>query len=467
LEAGLQLIGEQQTARSALAKRELVRERRTPSAAGLRRWLAAARADPLTRTSGLLIGDQIALAAIGAICTVLSTRFWVPSAVGAVAAVTGPLTILVLASTLGMPSTVVRFLASETRQAALIAQALLVTGTLALIGAMLVAFVPGHLGVPVDQVGLHGLVIPLLVAVYMLASLVVAVVDPAYIARQEVSFMVAKDMAASAVRVIVLLILSASGAGGLFLVAVLYVACSAGMDLVILSGRLSRARAVSGERRLGRLRQHSSFALGSHISIVVSNVPIYILPALAAGLIGTAASAYVAIPLQLMSLLTVVPSMTGQSLLAELSRRPEDVLTPTIKALRGAYAATLPCAAFVLVAAPEVMLVFGSRYAAHGAAFLRWAAAGSVFFVFNYVSDVTLLARHKVRDYFVVNVAGTIAIMALVGVALSAGLHWLGPAWFVGQACYAALSAVVLFRRAGRARVREGARMLLPALRRS
>jgi len=366
-----------------------------------------------------------------------------------------------------MPNTVVRFLGAEPHQMRLMKQAWSLTGAFALGGALIVGLTPGHLGLPVADLGLHGWLLPAMVAAYVLGSLIVTVGDPAYIARQEISFMIYKDAAASAFRLVLLVLLAGSSATGLFAVWVSYVAVAGLIDLWLLRTRLRRGPPVTGGRQFGILREHFGFALGTHVAIVVSNIPLMLLPALTAAVVDTRASAYVAVALQIGALLTVIPSMTGQSLLAELSRDSHDVLATAIRALRGAYTVTLPCAALLMAAAPFLLDVFGSRYSARGTSFLRWSAAGSLFFVFNYLSDTVLLARHKVRDYFIVNVFGTIVFMALVSVALTNGLPSLGPAWFAGQALYATLSAFFIVHHAGRARVRAGAEMLMSAFRRS
>ncbi len=412
----------------------------------LRVWLCAAKDDPLVRTAGLLVADNAALSAVGGLCTVLATRLWSPGDVGAVAAVTGALGILVVACGLGMPTTIVRFLGAEERQAAFVRQSAFVTGAVAAPAALVLALVPGHLGVPVADLGLRGWVGPFLLVLYTLMSLAVVVGDPCYIARQEVSFMIAKDIVALAVRIALLLLLSGSGARGLFLVALIYVCVAGAVDVFILAVRLRRGDRPDRRRPLGELRKHFAFAIPTHVAIVASSLPIYTLPALCAAILNTGASAYVAIVLQVTGILTLVPSMTGQSLLAELARQPAPLYRSMLRALRGAYVTTLPLAFGLVIFAPYVLLIFGTRYSTGGASFLRWAAAGSVFFVFNYICDIVLLARQKVAGYVFVNVAGTIIFMALIVLALRHGLLWLGPSWFLAQGLYALISVLVVLR---------------------
>ena len=61
---------------------------------------------------------------------------------------------------------------------------------------------------PLSDLGLNRGLLVTLVAWYVVSSVVTAVGDPAYVARQEVSFMFAKDMTASVARVVLLLMLA-------------------------------------------------------------------------------------------------------------------------------------------------------------------------------------------------------------------------------------------------------------------
>jgi O-antigen/teichoic acid export membrane protein len=144
-----------------------------------------------------------------------------------------------------------------------------------------------------------------------------------------------------------------------------------------------------------------------------------------------------------------VPSMTAQSLFAEMSAHPEEMVEPVRKALRAAYVVTLPLALITIVIAPFLLNLFGHAYSVEGHVFLRWGAASSVFFCFNYISDIVLLARKFVRAYVVANVVGTAFVMLSLFLGVHHGLGALGVAWFVGQGCYCTVSCVVLARNVG------------------
>ena len=94
---------------------------------------------------------------------------------------------------------------------------------------------------------------------------------------------------------------------------------------MILSTRLKDRKPPTGSPQgvLQPLRSRFSFAVGIYVALIVASTPIYLLPVITAALSGTANAAYIAIALQVSAVLTLVPTQTGQSLLSDLSQRPE------------------------------------------------------------------------------------------------------------------------------------------------
>jgi O-antigen/teichoic acid export membrane protein len=193
-----------------------------------------------------------------------------------------------------------------------------------------------------------------------------------------------------------------------------------------------------------------SFAAGNQVAVLVAMLPNSLLPIIVLARLGAPSAAYVAIPMQLLAVLTVVPSMTAQSLFAELAAHPEELVEPVRKALRGVYIVTLPLAVITIVFAPSLLSLFGHEYSIHGRDLLRWGAASSVFFCLNYVIDIVLLASKKVAAYVTANVIGSGFVLLNFFVAVHHGLNALGLGWFIGQGCYCAVSCTVLTRCVGR-----------------
>jgi O-antigen/teichoic acid export membrane protein len=427
----------------------VVGQRLRDSPALVKRLAVTLRQDPLYRTSVLLVTDYLILGALGGLFVLISTHVWNPRSIGVVSAVSGATGLIVIAAGLGLPDTIVAFLAKERDQALMVRGALFIAVPVGLAGLTVVWLLPGHLGVPLTELGISIPWAVTLTMVYVAASLIGIIIDPAFLARQEVSWTVAKDLTSMSVRFVALLILSGTGTSGYYEVAVIYVVFAASFDLVLLRLRVRRAPRPRFSLGLKFVRSHASFAAGNQIAVLVSVIPTFLLPVIVLSRLGEAAAAYVAIPMTILGVLTVVPSMTAQSLFAEMSAHPEEMVEPVRKALRGAYIVTLPLALITIVIAPTLLNLFGHGYSVEGRAFLRWGAASSVFFCFNYVSDIILLARKFVRAYVVANVVGTVFVMLSLFFGVRHGLDALGVAWFVGQGCYCTVSCIVLARNVG------------------
>ena len=423
------------------------------------RLLAAVRADALTRNSTLLVFDFLVVGAIGGICAILAAHEWSPHAVGAVGAITGVVTLLSTATSTGVASTITRFLGGERDQLSFALEAIWLTVVAGLVLVAAVSFVPGHFGVPLSDLPVSTPVAFLLLAAYVTASNIVAVTDPAFLSRDEVSYAVVKDVVASLARIGILVALIGTSTTGLLAVAVIYGGLSAALDLGLVAWRLRDAGDHGGRLSLRRLRGRLRFAAGGHAAMLVAIIPGALLVTIVAAFDNATVAAYVSIPMLVLTYVNIIPSMTSQALLADLSREDADVPVSAVRALRIAYAGTLPVAVLLIGFAPLVLRVFGHVYAAHGVGYLRWIVAASVFATFNYIGDTVLLARQRVLAYNVVNGLGTAAIMACVTIGIAIGFRWIGPAWFVGQVLYAAISLITLSRhgslRAAAAQIRR------------
>lgn len=410
------------------------------------RLLTAVRADALVRSSSLLVADHLLIGAIGAICSVIAARSWSPHDIGTVGAIAGVASLLSTATSTGVASTITRFLAGEDNQRRFVLEAVTLTTIAGALLAAIVCFVPGHFGVPLHDLPVSAFVAFGLMGGYAVATNIVAVTDPAFISRKEVSYPVVKDVSASVIRVGVLIAFIGTGSIGLFCAGLVYVGVSATMDLGLVAWRLRDRGGVEPLRSMRMLRSRLKFAAGSHTAALVAGIPAALLFALVAAVDGPATAAYVGIPISVTAYVTIIPSMACQSLLAELADESADVPVIAVGALRLCYVAVIPVAVALVVLAPYVLLVFGHVYSVRGTANLRWATAGTVFSTFNYVGDTVLLARQKIGAYNLVNVLGTIAILACIAAALSIGASWIAPAWALGQLLYAGVAAVIVLR---------------------
>jgi O-antigen/teichoic acid export membrane protein len=406
----------------------------------------AVRADSLTRSSVLLVADYLIIGALGGICSIIGAREWSPHDVGAVAAISGVVALLSAATSTGLASTITRFLGEERNQLDLVLEAMLFTVVLGLVLSAAVCFVPGRFGVPLHDLPVGAGVAFLLVGGWVSANNVVAVTDPAFLARKEVSYAVAKDIISSTVRVVVLVVFIGTATTGLYVAGMIYGSVAALLDLPLIAWRLRNSAARVPLRRLSLIRSRLQFVIGSHSAALVAIIPSTLLVTIVAAVFNATTAAFVSIPLVVASYISIIPSMSSQALLSELGGSAQRVPEISLRTLRLCYAGTLPAAGLLALLAPYVMLIYGHRYEAHATWYLRWGVAATIFSTFNYVSDTVLLARQKVVAYNVVNLLGTVAVLGSVAGFAVLGPRWIGPAIVAGQILYSAISLAALSR---------------------
>jgi O-antigen/teichoic acid export membrane protein len=396
------------------------------------------------------VGDGVAVGAFSGLFLLIATHVWRPHSIGVVSALFGATGLIEAIALLGMPAMIVAYLAKEPDQALLVRGALTVSISVATTLLALLWLIPGHLDVPLNKLGTSTPWAATLSILLIAGSVVGGIVDPAFLARQEVSWSLGKDLAALVIRFAALGILASSGTVGYLGVAVIYACSAAIIDLVLYRWRLRRMPRPRKSLGLSLVRSHVGFAAGSQVAVLVSAVPSSLLPLMILARLGSAAAGYAAIPITVIVFLAVVPSMTAQSLFAEIAAHPEEYVAPIRKSLRAAYVLTLPIAVVFIFLAPLILDLFGHGYSVHGRDLLRWGAASSVFFCLNYISDIVLLARKLIVAYVTANAIGAVLVLASFFVSVSHGLNWLGVGWFVGQGCYCAVSCIVLALNIGR-----------------
>lgn len=411
------------------------------------------RQDRLYRTSVLLVGDGLLLGAFGGLFLLIATHVWEPHSIGVVSAIFGGTGLLQTIALLGMPSMIVGYLAREPDQALLVRGALTVSVTVGIVLLGILWLIPDHFGVPFNKLGIGDPFAVTLTTLLVVGTIVATVIDASMLARQEVSWSVGKDFTALAIRFIALGLLAGTGTAGYLGVAAIYTGSAALINLGLARWRLRRQPRTRRSLGLGLVRTHVRFAAGSQISVLVSIIPVALLPVIVLARLGAADAAYAAIPVTIIGFLNAIPATTAQSLFAEIAAHPEEFIVPVRKALKAVYLVTLPIAVVVIAFAPRVLELFGYGYSVNGRDLLRWGAASSVFFCLNYISDIVLLARKFVSSYVTANVVGSAFVLVSLVIAVQHGLGALGIGWFVGQACYCAVSCTILARHVGRRNV--------------
>lgn len=400
--------------------------------------------DSLYRNSLLLMVNYIAAAGLGFVYWVVASHFFPPAAVGVVSALIAAVQLCATMATLGLPNTLIRFHASDRGRSTMLRLVYLLVTATATFAGLLVCAVPGHLGVPLDSPARSDVLLPVFV-IAVAASALGMLSDAAIVANRATQQILAKNLGASALKLITLPAFAGLGTIGLFTSTMigLSAATIAGAYCAFRSARTSPQSSWRVARRT--LRSRVSFSMNNHVAVVASMLPTTLLPTVAIVRLGAATGAYLAIPLLILGILNAIPGMTAQSLFAEVSVDARNVRRHVMRAIRWIYLLVVPVIGLLCICAPIVLRIFGAGYAAEGTNCLRLMAAAGLFASFNYVADVALNCLGKLQAYTLVNVGGSLVLLMACLVMSDKGLTWIGVGWLAGQAGYAVLAGSALW----------------------
>jgi O-antigen/teichoic acid export membrane protein len=426
--------------------------RLVPRAPAVRRMVSSAVNDSLYRNSSFLILNTAITAAVGFVFWALASRFFPASAVGTTATVVSALTFAAMAGTLGLPNAVIRFLAADRDKVRFLATTMVVAAAGGGLLALVWCAVPNHFGVPLARVAPGAAMVPVIVAATAVGSVGV-VAQSAIIALRKSKWVVVENTAGSVVKLVLLPLGVGFGAAGLFGLYFVALTVATVASLIILrhevGGSVARWARSLDHRCLAHCR---SFAAGNQVAALVALLPTTVLPIIVLDQLGARQAAFFAMPLMIVALLNVIPSMASQSLFAEASADESSLGTHTRRTLLGVYAILVPGVVALCVLAAPVLSIFGPDYARNGTRCLQLLALSGVFAGFNYVADVVLNARKQVKRYVFLNTAGTACAIGLPVAFMSHGLTGVGFGWLAGQIGYSLLAVVTLTVQPRRAR---------------
>ena len=271
------------------------------------------------------------------------------------------------------------------------------------------------------------------------------VAQAAIIALRKSKWVVVENTAGSLVKLLALPLAIGYGAVGLFGLYFSALAVAAFVSIVVVrhevGGSLRRwLRSVD----LGALTHCRSFAAGNHLAALVALLPTTVLPIVVLDRLGARQAAFFAMPLMIVALLNVIPSMASQSLFAEASADEASLHAQTRRTLLGVYALLVPGVIVLCLLAHPVLSIFGVDYARNGTRCLQLLALSGLFAGFNYVADAVLNARKQVRSYVFLNTAGTACAIGFPVAFLGHGLTGIGFGWLLGQVGYSLLALATL-----------------------
>lgn len=412
-------------------------------------WRSAvwrARRDPLYRSSWILLLNTAVLTLSAFGFWTIAVHLYPPADIGNLAATVAGAALLSTIATFGLPTVLLQHLNSAPNRRELVTAA--VAGISA-IGSLLTVTILLGVG-PVLPSRLHvaasGPQIPLIVAFVVFSSVSTAT-DAGLIATRHTPSVLITNLAGGVLKVVLLLPASALGYQGLMVAYVGGAAVQAGGSLVMLkrfSGRRP-AKRPSVRQLISVLQHHQRFSAGTYVATLFGILPSTLVPILVVTLLGARQGAWITSAFLFAGTVTFIPANAAQALYAEIRIGQQSLRSLSLRAARGTFALVTPYVLLLVLAAPLLLQIFGSRYSVNATPALRAVAAGGLFTGATYLVDTIVIARGHVRAYVITNV--TNAVLVVAGVVLgifNLGVDGAGIGWTAGQGAALVIALGVL-----------------------
>ncbi len=379
---------------------------RTPppvATSALGRVIARARV-PLYRNALVLMVNSGVTAALGFVFWALAARFYEPAQVGLASATISSALFLGTLAQLGLPYALVRFgpAAGAERSALMTTGVLVATLTAATAGVIFVA------GLDIWAPALAALAgRPLLGAVVIaLAAATSALTILGYVAVATRDTRPALAGGATQGVIKILLVVGFAltlSRLGFDIVGAWLVATAAA---VLAQAWLLRAhlapRVSLRTLRLGTLLRYSA---GNYLGDLAWTAPALLFPLVVVGLRGAEANAYFYVAWAIAGLLAAIPAAVASSLLAEGSHASGEMAAHMRRAFGLTLALLVPAIALGVIAAPLVLQLFGSTYAAKGTDALRVLCLATLPLSVNLLHLTAARIERRVRRVLAIAVA--------------------------------------------------------------
>ena len=395
----------------------------------LRRLLAL----PLARTSALLGVNTLLAGGLGFLFWAIAARTLPAAEIGRTSAYTAGVGLVVALAALGLPETLIRHLPHSRTPRRLVGRMALLSLVSGSIAGALYTLTPAAsmIDFPLRLLLTIGIIVVFLLLGLMSATL---------LAERRAGALLVGSFATGLAKCAVLLVaLDATGA---------ITAYGTGAATGLLFAGVIAFRNLPANTPRDDTQDPSlhRYALSNWVSGAASLLPLALAPSLLLTRAGAESAAYAAMPLLLLTFLTLPPAVVARTLFAEASHHPERAGALARRGLLLATTGSLTALLGAILVGPLVLSIFGSGYASEGATLLTLLAIASLIAVPNYFIDAVLNIRRDTVGYAFVNVGGSAAVTLAILLITDSPVS-LGVAWIVGQVAYLVIAGATLIVR--------------------
>lgn len=400
--------------------------------------------DPLFKNSYYLIVNHLLTAGSGFLFWILAARFYTTEEVGLGAALISAMGFLSIFSLLGFDIGLIRYLPEEKDKTGMINSCFTIASLVALLMSLI--FILGlNIWSPALIVLGEDKLLESAFVLFTIGTTLFWFQTHVFVALRQVKYSSTQALVSTAMRIMILPLLVAFGAFGIYI--------SAGLATVIavLIGNTLIFRALSKYKpvpviKWRMIKDMLHYSLGNHIANILYFLPGSILPLLVVKVLGGENNAYFYVAWATASLLLMVPLAVSKSLLAESSYLPEYLRRNVMRSLRFGFILLVPAIIGIFIFGKYVLLLFGEMYAKNAFDVLLWLSIASIPHAVIVIYVSIKRVKHEVMP--IIYLYGGVTVITLIGSYISIekiGLIGIGISWFVGNVIAAVLIGISMW----------------------
>jgi O-antigen/teichoic acid export membrane protein len=409
------------------------------------RLIQRVRNDSLVRNSLYLVFSSGLQASLSFIFWIIAARLFTTEETGRAGSLISATVFIMLVALMGLNTSFIRYLPTAKNRDALVTGGLTVVAICGLVLASLYVVVVPVIAPRLAFVA-HSL--PLAVGFILLTATasVNPLTDAVFIGSHKSGFIPLTDGAiAGAAKIGVLVLLAGSGAFGLYSASTTGLAAAALASVALFAVRL-RWRPTF-RNSLQALRPLARFSSASYASELIGIVPQSVMPIIVLDRLGPSAAAYYYLSYQVAALSYSTVFAVQSTMLAEGSRAHANLRNLVRRTIRLTLMVSMPVMLGLALCGHWILLVFGTKYSAHGTFALIVLAATAMPIAAVCLMDVVLRLLGRLRVLVWSSVLSAIACCSLAWLLAPHGLVAATAAWPISMAVGALAGGASLLHR--------------------
>jgi O-antigen/teichoic acid export membrane protein len=399
--------------------------------------------DPLFKNSLFNMASTFIMGGLGFVFWIVVARLYNTEMVGIATTLISIMTLLSSFTTLGLNSSLMRYLPKSTNKNELINSSFAIVTFAALLVSMI--FLLGLQFFSPQLVFLQSNFFYILsFTIFIVFCSWNTLVESISMAFRYAGNILIKNSIISILKLILPFVFIGLAAYGIFVstAAALALGVVTGLSILILKFKIRPSISIN----VSFIKETSIYSFANYMTGFMFNMPSLVLPVIILNVLSARYAAYYYVASMIQNILLIIPLATTQSLLTEGSYDEAGLKKHVKKALITILVTLVPATAVIVFAGNILLQFFGKSYADEAFEFLQLYSASTIFTAILMISNAIMNVKHQVKTLVALNSIASILTLWLSYAFISGRLVGVGWGFILGQAIAGLISIFFIIR---------------------